>query len=339
MSTIRDVALYAGVSTATVSRVINRIPNVKPETVEKVNEAIKACNFVPNFVARNLKSEQSRTIGFLVPDISNTYFTVMAKTLEAKLQEAGYDLLICSTDDVPAQEAHYLNQMLSNQVVGLILDTTGKNNPMIEDISQRIPFVLIERSIDSICYHGDFVGANNHNGIYELTIYLLEKGHRKIAVINGNLEVSTGRERYQGFVDAMSSFGIVVDEQYPYVYNANSFLEKAGYEGAQYLMNISEPPSAVIVMNNSLSLGALKYLKNQKIRIPEDVSIMCYGNIENSELFFVEPAYTTLNPRTIADKIFQYILTRIENPELNNRETFYESRLYLGESVGPYHKI
>lgn len=339
MSTIRDVARHAGVSTATVSRVINHIPNVKPETVEKVNEAIKACNFVPNFVARNLKSEQSRTVGFLVPDISNTYFTVMAKTLEAKLQEAGYDLLICSTDDVPAQEAHYLKQMLSNQVIGMILDTTGKNNSMIEDISQRVPFVLIERNIDSVQYHGDFVGANNYNGCYELTICLLEKGHRKIGVINGNLEVSTGRERYQGFADAMNSYGISVNEEYPYVYDANSFLENAGYEGAQYLMKLSEPPSAIIVMNNTLSIGALKYLKRQGIRIPEDVSVMCYGNIENSELFFVEPAYTTLNPRTIAEKIFQYILTRIENPELNNRETFFESRLYLGGSVGEYHKF
>ena len=144
MSTIKDVAKYAGVSTATVSRVINHAPNVRPETVARVNEAIAACHFVPNFVARNLKSEQTKTIGFLVSDIANSYFTIMAKALEIKLQKLGYDMMVCSTDDDPSMEKSYLTQFQSNRVAGIVLNTTGKNTEFIETLSQSIPMVLVE---------------------------------------------------------------------------------------------------------------------------------------------------------------------------------------------------
>lgn len=333
MSTIKDVAKYAGVSIATVSRVINHVPNVRPETVRKVNEAIEACQFVPNFVARNLKSEQTKSIGFLVSDIANSYFSVMAKVLEMKLQKLGYDMMVCSTDDDPVMEKKYLMQLQSNQAAGIILNTTGKNTEFVEELSQRIPMVLVERSLPSSRFCGDFIGADNHEGIYGLTSYLLERGHKDIAIINGNLEVSTGKERYEGFVHAMKDAGIIVDQDYPFRYDANSFAEKSGYYAAQQLMENSPRPTAMIITNNALSIGALKYLKKNQIRIPEDVSVMCYGNIENSELFFVEPAFTTLNPYSIADKACQYIVSRIEEDDIPNREMIFESRLYPGSSV------
>lgn len=335
MSTIKDVAKHAGVSIATVSRVINNMSNVKPETALKVNEAIKACNFVPNFVARNLKNEQTKTIGFLVSDIANSYFTIMAKALETELQKKGYDMMICSTDDDAAMERNYLKQLLSNRAVGIILNTTGKNTDMIESISQEIPVVLIERSITSHKFQGDFIGANNRDGIYELTTHLLENGHRKIAIVNGNLEVSTGVERHQGFIDAMHEYGITVDDSYPFRYNADSFVEKGGFDAVDYLFHLQDRPTAIITTNNAMSIGALKYMKRHNIQIPGEVSFMCYGNIENSELFFVEPSYTTLNPYTIASKAYQYIITRIENKNLPNRETIFESKLHSGESVAP----
>ena len=335
MSTIKDVAKYAGVSTATVSRVINHAPNVRPETVARVNEAIAACHFVPNFVARNLKSEQTKTIGFLVSDIANSYFTIMAKALEIKLQKLGYDMMVCSTDDDPAMEKSYLTQFQSNRVAGIVLNTTGKNTEFIETLSQSIPMVLVERSVSSARFCGDFIGADNRAGMYSLASYLLERGHRRIAIVNGNLEVSTGKERYEGFVLAMKEYGITVDDRYPFLYNAHSFVEKKGYEAAEYLMGLDPAPTAVLVTNNALSLGALKYMKKHQVRIPEDVSVMCYGNIENSKLFFVEPAYTTLNPLSIADKVCQYIVSRIEEENLPNREMIFESKLYPGGSVAP----
>lgn len=333
MSTIKDVAKIAGVSTATVSRVINHVPNVKPETVELVQKAIEECSFVPNFVARSLKSEQSKMIGMIVSDISNSYFAVMAKTLETQLRKKGYDMMICSTDDNPEIERKYINQLIGNQVSGIIINTTGKNNSLIEEVSNHTPMVMIERSIDSTKYKGDFVGANNIDGIYSLTRYLIDSGHRKIGIINGNMDVSTGVERYRGFQNAMHEIGVKVDESYTYQYNAHTFAERGGYEAGEFFYKLKEKPSAVVCTNNTMSIGMLKFFKEHKIQIPEQISVICYGDIENSELFFVEPTYTTLNPHTIGLKVFDYICSRIEKRNVQNRETIFESKLYEGGSV------
>lgn len=333
MSTIKDVAKYAGVSIATVSRVINQASNVQPKTVEKVNEAIRACNFVPNMVARNLKSEQTKTIGFLVSDIANSYFTIMAKTLETNLRRQGYDMLICSTDDNPEKERSYLKHFLGSQVAGMILNTTGKNNQLIEEISQTVPIVLVERTVELSGFRGDFVGADNYSGIYELTTCLLENGHRRVAIVNGNLDVSTGYERYLGFVDAMKEYGILVDEKYPYRFDTNHFIEKGGTEAAEYFLNMPEAPTAMVVTNNAMAIGVYKYLKSHRYKVPEEISVLAYGNIENSELFFIEPGYVTLEPRSIGRKAYQYLVSRIEEKEIKNRESIFQPILHIGESV------
>lgn len=334
MSSIKDVAKYAGVSVATVSRVINHMPNVRPETIEKVNDAIRACRFVPNALARNLKSEQTKIIGFLVINIANSYFSVMAKILAVELREKGYELMIYSSNDDPNLEKIYLDQLLSNQAAGIILNTTGRNEDTIAQISQTIPVVLIERNLSTNSFRGDFVGANNYGGIFELTRYLQDFGHRRIGFINGNPSVSTGAERHQGFVDAMKLINIEVDERYPYQCNTGLFTEQHGYESARQLMNLPKPPTALIGANNMISIGILKYIKQQRYQVPGDVSVVCYGNIENSELFFVNITYTTLNPVTNAKKACGYILSRLENRALPNRETIFESGLCEGESVG-----
>lgn len=334
MSSIKDVAKYAGVSVATVSRVINHMPNVRPETIEKVNNAIQACRFVPNALARNLKSEQTKVIGFLVINIANSYFSVMAKILAVELREKGYELMIYSSNDDPRLEKIYLDQLLSNQAEGIILNTTGENEDAIIQISQNIPVVLIERNLTSDLFRGDFVGANNYGGIFELTRYLQSFGHRRIGFINGNPSVSTGAERYQGFVDAMKLVHVEVDEQYPYQCNEGLFTEQQGSDSARYLMSLPQPPTALIGANNTISIGILKYIKQQRLQIPGEVSVVCYGNIENSELFFVNLTYTTLNPVTNAKKACHYMISRLENRTLPNRETIFESGLCEGESVG-----
>lgn len=333
MSTIKDVAERAGVSSATVSRVINNASNVSPKTVEKVHAAIKELNFIPNFIARNLKTEQTRTIGFLISNIENSYFAVMAKVLETEFQKIGYDMLICSTDDDGILERKYLNYFLSNQVAGIILNTTGKNNEFVKDISQIVPLVLVERSIDLPGFKGDYVGANNRAGICELTQFLLEKGHRNIGIVNGNRNVSTGRERFRGFVDAMRSYHMEIDEHYPYIRDTSEFSEKEGYDAAKALMSMEVPPTAIIACNNTMTVGVYKYLKKNGISIPGKVSVAGYGNIENSELFFVEPAYVTLNPKSIGEKAFRYLSTRMDQKEINNREAIFEPQLYEGESI------
>ena len=333
MSTIKDVAKYANVSIATVSRVINEVQNVSPKTVKKVQDAIKELDYIPNGVARNLKSERSKTVGLLVSDIANSYFAVMAKTLEAELRKAGYDMLICSTNEDAMLEEKYINRFLSNQGAGMILNPTGQNCDLIETISQKLPVVLIERRFDMAGFVGDYVGANNCMGVYKLTEYLLENGHRDIAIINGRMNVNTGFERFNGFKDAMYDYGISIENDYIYRYDAAENIEKEGYKAAKYFMNLSKKPTAIIGGNNILTIGLYKYLKGHHINVPDDISIMGYGNIENCELFFVEPSYVTLNPVSIGKRASQYLVSRIETVTQVNREAIFESQLILGDSV------
>lgn len=333
MATIKDVARIAGVSIATVSRVINNATNVKKDTVEKVNAAISECNFVPNLVARNLKNESTKTIGFLVSDTSNPYFMNIAKKLEDCVRDDGYDILICSTSEDPVQEKNYLNRLIANQAAGIVLNTTGRNNEFICSISENMPIVLLERNIDSPSFTGDFVGSNNYSGIQIIMECLFRNGHSRIGIINGDLNVSTGSERFDAFVSNMRKIGIAVDQDYPYRYDSELFSETGGMRGIEYLMQLPEPPTAVLLSNNSMAVGALKYLRRNDFRIPEDVSFVSFGAITNQELLFVQPSYVSMDDDFVGKKIADCTLSRIQNPRLGKREVVFESSMLFGDSI------
>ena len=332
-ATIKDVARIAHVSITTVSRVINNENNVKPATVQLVKDAIKACNYVPNSFARGLKSNSSRTIGLLVSDISNSYFTAMAKRIETILREKNFNMIICSTDENKEQEMRYINHLISHQIDGLILNTTGLNNDEIVNISQHLPIVLIERRINDPHFHGDYVSSNNRDGIRQLTSSLLKLGHRKIGFINCEGATSSGKERFDGFCSAMEGIGISIDAHYPYHYSSDSFSIDKGFHGCSVLMQMEDRPTAIIAANNTLALGTLQYLRLHNYNIPNDVSVLSYGDIENSELFFVDLGHATLNPATIGDKASEFILSRIEFPDFPNRESIFEPAILLNGST------
>lgn len=331
--TIKDVAKYAGVSTATVSRVINNDQGVKPENVKKVTEAIEACQFVPNFVARNLKNSRTNTVALIVSDISNPYFTAMAKAISDILRQHGYDMFVCSTEENKETEAALIHRFQRNHVDGIILNTTNQNDAFVTNLSKTTPIVLIERQILSSDFIGDFVGGNNFSGVYSMTQHLLRLGHKNIGFINSELSVNTGAERMAGFVRAMADAKITIDANYPYQFSSKHFNYEGGYAGAKHLMRMSTPPSAIIASNNMLALGALAYLKSANLRIPEDVSFFSHGDIQNSELLFVNPSFSTQNPYTLGERAASFIVSRIESPSMHNRQAIFESQLIIGDSV------
>lgn len=331
-STIKDVARFAGVSIATVSRVINGNYYVSPDIEKKVREAISELNYFPNSVARSLKNDNTHTIGILVSDISNSYFTSMARALEDVVNEHNYNIIMCSTEDDRDRERSHLRLLAGRKIDGLIINTTGKNDDFITALSANIPVVLVNRRIHNTNFSGDFIDSSNADGAGELTSHLISHGHRKIGVINGDLSVSTGRERFKGFVSAMRKTGITVDEGYPYRFDGQ-FLEESGYQGAAQLMGMTDPPTGIVIMNNSMAIGAIKYFKNNGIRVPEDVSIASYGNIENIELMYIQPSIVTLDARAVGNNAGKLILDRIKNRSVKNREVIFPAVLIVGNSV------
>jgi DNA-binding LacI/PurR family transcriptional regulator len=330
--TIKDVAKAAGVSIATVSRVINGNYYVSSEIQQKVLKAIEELKYFPNSVARSLKNDSTYTIGFLVSDISNSYFTTIARVVEDIVNPQNYNIIMCSTEEEKTRELNYLKLLVGKKVDGLILNTTGKNDDFITALSKKIPIALVNRRVFNTNFNGDFIDGGNLDGVYELVTHLITYGHRKIGVINGDLFVSTGLERFEGFKRGMKEIGVNVGADYPYRYDGQFTLE-SGYQGAAYLMRLNEPPSGIVVMNNSMMLGALKYFRMNGIRVPEEISVVSYGDIDNIELMYVKPSIVTLNAYTIGNKIGKIILERIQNPVIKNREIIITPQLIEGNSV------
>ena len=331
--TIKDVARAAGVSLATVSRVINKNYYVSPELESKVSEAITKLGYYPNSVARSLKLTSTNTIGFLVSDISNGYFTTLSKAIEDVIQAKDYNLIVCSTDNKKEKEYAYLKLLLEKKIDGLILNTTGENDDFIASMSDKLPIVLCNRKISRKNFRGDLVDSDNINGAYMLTQHLISMGHRKIGIINGIQKVSTGIERFEGFRKAMREIGIEVKEGYKYRLDEDFGLE-GGYQGASKLMSMEDRPTAIIIMNNEMMLGALRYFRANNVSIPETVSIAAYGEIVNADLLYVQPSIVSLNPYVIGKNLAELMIERIENRnDISNREIKYVPQLIPGTGV------
>ena len=330
---MKDIARLCGVSTATVSRVVNNDPRVNPQTVERVRETIRELGFVPNTVARNLRKTKTGTIGMLISDISNSYFATIAREVDRYLRAAGYNLMVVSTDDDKDQEAIYLQRFISSQAEGIILNPTNQNDELLVELSGRVPMVLVERMIDHPDFRGDSVNSNYYQGILELTGYLLQMGHRKIGLIDCERSLSTGKHRLHGFAQAMGQAGITVDEHYPYLACSESFFAMDGYNNAKSLMQREDPPTAVLVAHSGLASNALRYFKHNGYSIPEDLSVACYGTLPNHDLFYIDLCYSGFPPYDVGARTAEYIVSRIQNPDLDNRETVFESKLFPGGSV------
>lgn len=332
-TTIVDVAHHAGVSIATVSRVLNDLPGVRPKTIEKVKKAVLECHYVPKQFSRSVNYELNKVIGILVSDITNSHFSSLSKVVSSVMHEYGYRVVICSTNDDPGQELDLLQQMVDWHICGLILNTTSRINDFVIQLSQNIPIVLIERNINSDDFKGDCISSNNQSGVAMLTQQMLQHGHRKIGIINAVSPVSSAMERFSGFVQTMKSVDITVDSDYPYLYTSEHFNMDGGFLGGRYLMNLPNPPTGIIATNNSLALGLYKYLRINQIKVPEKVSVLSYGNIVNSELLYIAPGFVTLDPFYIGDKAARCLLSRIADPDLRNRSVIFEPSLSPCNSV------
>lgn len=331
-ATVRDVARRAGVSIATVSRVINKNYYVSEDVTQRVIEAMNALEYYPNFIARSLKTSATHTIGFVVSDISNTYHIGIARAVEDVIKNEDYNLIVCSTENRQDRELGYL-QLLFSKVDGLILNSSGKNNDFIREMNRKIPMVLINRRLEIPGFIGDLADSNNHLGACLLTRQLLTFGHRDIFVIKGPENLSNARERFLGFRDAMNEFGIPVPADYPFVYDGNFTLE-SGYHAMEKLCHLEYKPTAVLALNNMMAIGALECLKEKNISLPEDLSFANYDGIDHVNLMTVRPVLAHFDPFAIGNRAGRAILERINDNSIPNREFIFAPVLSAGNSIG-----
>src|SRR5258706_12616765 len=205
MASIKDVAKTAGVSTATVSRVLANHSRIKEETRQRVREAVEQLNYRPNLIARSLRVQKSARIGLVVSDIRNPFFTAIGRAVEDSAYEQGYSILMCNTDENPEKEEMYLNLLHDENVAGIIFSPTQKFGAGLKSYRSNIPFVIIDRAVNS--KQVDMVLLDNVAAAYELTNHLIENGYRKLAGLFGDAS-TTAPERNRGFHKALKDHGI-----------------------------------------------------------------------------------------------------------------------------------
>lgn len=285
MTTIQDVAKVAGVAPITVSRVLNNSGYASEETRARVEAAIKKLGYVPNTLARGLRSKRTHTLALVMTDITNPFFTLIARGVEDFASRSGYTVIFCNTDESESKEDNYINILVQKQVDGVLLVPACSNSKSVRFLqSNDIPVVLIDRSIPEI--QTDLVRCNSEEGAYHLVKHLLDLGHRRIVTITGPREVSTAQDRAAGYRRAMKEANL---DKLARVYYG-SFTQASGHELTVQALALQPRPTAIFGANNFISIGVLKALRETGLRVPEDVSVVGFDDLPDTML--VDPILT-----------------------------------------------
>lgn len=287
---MKDVARLAGVSTSTVSHVINKDRFVSEAITEKVDAAIKSLNYAPSALARSLKLNQTRTIGMLITASTNPFYSELVRGVERSCFERGYSLVLCNTEGDEQRMNRNLETLMQKRVDGLLLLCTETHQPSAE-IVQRYPSIPTVM-MDWAPFDGDsdIIQDNSLLGGDMATQYLLDKGYTRIACIAGPLDKTPARLRLEGYQRAMARAGIVVDEGYTVI---SDFEFGGGLRAMQALLAHPERPQAVFIGNDAMAVGAYQALYQAGLRIPEDVAVVGYDDIELAR--YMTPPLTTVH--------------------------------------------
>ena len=272
MAGIKEVAAHAGVSVATVSRVLNDSPNVSAEARTKVLSAVETLRYRPNAVARSLRTEATRTLGLIIGDILNPFFGALARAVEDEARAAGYTVVIGNADERPELQDHYVRTLLEQRVDGLMICPTAEVTPHVEEcVRAGDPLVFLDRTLPGLDVPS--VRADGTEAIHRLIEHVHRLGHRRVAFISGPESLSTGRERTRAFEDAMRAYGLE-----PRV-EAGDFQAESGRAATARLLDLPEPPDVIFAGDNLMTLGALDEIRARGLRVPADVALASFDDV------------------------------------------------------------
>ena len=270
MPTIREVAKLAGVAPITVSRVVNDSGYVSKETRARVEAAVKELGYVPNMLGPSLRFKQTMTLAMIVTDIGNPFWTTVTRGVEDVAQSNGYSTILCNTDESEEKQDQYLHMLLRRRIDGILLVPASSSPDPIRLIQkQGIPVVVLDRSVPDVDV--DIVRADSESGAYQLAKHLISIGHQRITILAGPQSVSTAIDRVNGFCRALSDIGLdPCDTQVIW----GNYTQESGYQMAKEALAAKPKPTAIFAANNFVAIGALRALKEQNYRVPEDIAIV-----------------------------------------------------------------
>ncbi len=331
VTTIFDVAHQAGVSTSTVSRVLNGNPQVDPQLVAKVNRAVKELNYRPNRVARSLRTRHNRVWALVISDIrTGPFFADFVRGVEDGAYEADYPMFLCNADEDVSKETRYLQLAIAENVTGVILTPAGPTTDVRPLFDAGIPVVLADRKLPE--HLADTVVADNIAGAMQAVDHLLANGYRRIACIAGPLTVSTGFERLAGYREALGRAGLAIDDS---LVRVADFREQGGRQAMAELLKQKPRPDAVFISNNRMAAGALQVIEESKLAVPEDIAIVGYDEISWAPLLLY-PLTTVSQPSyDLGHESARLLLGRIEGYSGPPRTLLLRTSLDVRASSAP----
>jgi DNA-binding LacI/PurR family transcriptional regulator len=329
-ASIKDVAQLAGVSSATVSRVLAGKPHVREDVRQRVLQAVKQLGYQPSRVARSLRVRSSQIIGLIISDIQNPFFTALVRAVEDQAYAHQYAIFLCNSDENSHKEALYIDLMLSERVAGVILTPTRETGSPARKLQEAgIPVVVVDRRIRDMDL--DTVVLDNVAAAHSLVAHLIAQGHRRIGAVLASAAITTGAERCQGYQLALAESGIPGD---PALVRTGLPREVLGYQFTSELLDLPEPPTALFTGNNLLTIGALRAIHERNLSIPKDLSLVAFDDMEWTSL--ISPKLTVVAQPTYAmgRTAAELILRRIADPGHPSEQIIFKPELQIRESTG-----
>jgi len=330
MVTIQDIAADLNLSTMTVSRALSGHPDVRDATRQRVEQRARELNYRPNRWARSLVTRKSNMIGVVIPEVSHVFFAEIMDGVQDRIEQAGYTVILCNSRGKPEEEKREIDMLVGSRADGLVVASSylAAEPSLFADLQHEgVPFVLIDRYFPDLeCPRvrtDDVLSAR-------LAIdHLIELGHRRIGMIRGR-KVSPAIFREQGFRDAMQAAGIPVDEQYII---EGDFTVEAGYAGGQALMELNQPPTAIMGINDPCAMGVIQAVRAAGLSVPNDVSVVGVGSIESD--YLPQPFLTTASwsRQQMGRVAGDMVLALIEEREPETRDAVVEPVLMVRNST------
>jgi len=328
MVTIQDVAKAAGVSVATVSRVLNNHPSVSEKTRKKVQKVIEELNYQPNLLGRNLRRSETKMILVLLQNIANPFYSKVIKGIEDVGHRNGYYITICNTDSDPDKENVYLKLLKNRLVDGVIFLA-----PIISD--EELTEIGKNYSVVQCCEYKELaevssVSIDNEAAAYKATQHLINQGHKRIGMINGISGFISETLREKGYKRALQEAGIQID---PGLIIKESYGYKGGQRAAKYFLSIEKRPTAIFAVSDIIAIGAIKEIKDNGLSVPDDIAVVGFDDTGIASMY--DPPLTTVaQPRYDLGRVaMEIMLERIKNNEAESRRVFLEHNLIIREST------
>jgi len=330
---LKDLADNLGLSITTVSRVLNgksKQYRISEKTTKKVLDLAKKTSFSPNLLARSLRLRRSKTIGMIVPDITNPFFAKIIKSVEREAKKKQYFLLLSDSDDQITNEENSMKSLISNSVDGIIIAPIGVQSIHIKkQLKKKTPVVFVDRWLKKMNY--PFIGSDNFLGAYQATEYLIQKGHQRLCCLQGVPDTFPNRERVHGFKKACSDYFIADEDQ---IIVGNSFHYENGYRETKKILKTHNPPTAIFSLSNLISLGALNAITEVNLNIPSHISFISFDEQPYSK--FLTPPMTTIMQQVedIGALAFKTLLKIIEgSSEMKAQKFLLPTQLIIRKSV------